>query len=433
MLQWWTDRMPHAMRVRCCQVDGIDVNKLMKITMNCVHWALTLGLFTSAAIAADQQKLACVGGTVYPSPTAEPIKHAAVLAEGGKITAVESGLRFKLPASTKVLDCRGKFVVAGFWNSHVHFESGWQIAVEQRADKLEAHMQEMLTKWGMTTVWDLGSLPSNTQAIRRRVESGEVPGPKILMAGDIFPKNGHPVYLPPEMQLPEAATQPQAEQMTQQYMKMGFEGLKLFTGSFMGNKPVVNMPLEVVKAAVNVAHTHGKPAFAHTQNRVGTDNALNGGVDILAHTIPTEGSFSTAELAQMKEQHTALIPTLTLWTTVVQDPAVQKQLVQAGVSELKSYFGEGGTILFGTDVGFTSEYDTTQEYEFMGRAMGWKDILASLTASPAEYFKSLTKGRLEKGMDADFVVLDADPAAGVKNFAKVKYTVRGGKVIYEEK
>ena len=36
-------------------------------------------------------------------------------------------------------------------------------------------------------------------------------------------------------------------------------------------------------------------------------------------------------------------------------------------------------------------------------------------------------------MDADFVVLDADPAADVKNFAKVRYTVRGGKVIYKEK
>ena len=69
----------------------------------------------------------------------------------------------------------------------------------------------------------------------------------------------------------------------------------------------------------------------------------------------------------------------------------------------------------------------------MGRAMGWRDILASLTTNPAGYFKAPTKGRVEKGMDADFVVLDADPAADVKNFAKVRYTVRGGKVIYEEK
>jgi imidazolonepropionase-like amidohydrolase len=391
------------------------------------------GFVCTVQSATGQTILACVGGTVYPSPTAPPLKDAAVLAEGAKITAVEPGSRFKLPSSARVLDCKGKFIVAGFWNSHMHFETGWENAAEQSAYKLEGHMQEMLTKWGVTTVWDLGSLPSNTQAIRRRVESGEVPGPQILMAGDIFPKNGHPVYLPAEMQLPEAATPQEAEQMTQQYMKMGFDGLKLFTGSYMGDKPVVNMSLDVVKAGVNVAHAQGKPVFAHPQNRVGTDNALNGGVDILAHTIPTEGSFTPQELAQMKQQHTALIPTLTLWTTVVPDPGIQEQLVGAGVKELQSYFGIGGTILFGTDVGFISEYDTTQEYEFMGRAMGWKDILASLTTNPAEYFKAPTKGRVEKGMDADFVVLDADPAADVKSFAKVRYTVRGGKVIYEEK
>ena len=127
--------------------------------------------------AAAQTILACVGGTVYPSPTAAPVKDAALLAEGDKITAVEAGARFKLPASAQVLDCKSKFIVAGFWNSHVHFETGWQNAAEQPADKLEAHMQEMLTRWGVTTAWDLGSLPSNTQAIRRRVESGEVPGP----------------------------------------------------------------------------------------------------------------------------------------------------------------------------------------------------------------------------------------------------------------
>ena len=76
--------------------------------------------------------LACVGGTVYPSPAAAPLKDAAVLAEDGKLTMVEAGARFKLPASAHVLDRQGKFIVAGFWNSHVHFENGWQNAAEQR-------------------------------------------------------------------------------------------------------------------------------------------------------------------------------------------------------------------------------------------------------------------------------------------------------------
>jgi imidazolonepropionase-like amidohydrolase len=108
----------------------------------------------------------------------------------------------KVPKSARVIDCTGKVVVAGFWNSHVHFETGWQEAATVPSTEPEAHMQQMLTRWGFTTVWDLGSEPGNTLALRRRVESGEIPGPKILMAGDIFPQHGHPVYLPAEMQLP---------------------------------------------------------------------------------------------------------------------------------------------------------------------------------------------------------------------------------------
>jgi len=377
--------------------------------------------------------LACVGGKVYPSPTATPIDDAAVLIEDGKITTVAAGARFKLPASTQVLDCQGKTIVAGFWNSHVHFETGWHGAETAPAAQLTAHMQEMLTHWGFTTVWDLGSEPSNTLALRKRVEAGEVPGPRILMAGDIFPEHGHPVYLPPEMELPEAGNAGEAMLMARGYLSMGYDGIKLFTGAYMGDKPVINMPTPIVKAAVDVAHAQGKPVFAHPQNHTGVDNALAGGVDILAHTIPNEGIFTPDELARMKQQRTALIPTLTLWTTVVPDPAVQQLLVQNGVNELKAYFSEGGTILFGTDVGFTTVYDTTLEFEFMGRAITWKDVLASLTTNPAEYFKQPSKGRVEKGMDADFVVLDADPAADVRNLAKVAYTVRGGKVLYSAK
>jgi imidazolonepropionase-like amidohydrolase len=392
---------------------------------------LLLGLLPGPASAADHGALACVGGKVYPSPTAAPIENSLVLIQDGKIEAVTERSKFKLalPADARVIDCTGKVIVAGFWNSHVHFETGWQDAANAAADKLEAHMQEMLTRWGFTTVWDLGSVPQNTLTIRRRVEAGEVPGPEILMAGDIFPKNGHPVYLPAEMQLPEAATPQEAEQMAQQYMKMGLDGIKLFTGSFMGNKPTVNMDAAIVKAAVDVAHAQGKPVFTHPQNRTGVVNALAGGVDVLAHTIPTD-SFTQDDLSRMKQQHVALIPTLTLWTTVVQDQATADLLVQAGVDQLKTYFSQGGTILFGTDVGFTSKNDTTQEFEFMGRAMSWRDILASLTTNPSSFFKATTKGRIEKGMDADLVVLDGDPAVDVRNFARIAYTVRAGKIIY---
>src|SRR3984957_2272142 len=386
-----------------------------------------------AAAAVEVRDLALEGAKVYPSPAAAPIENAVVLIQHDRIAAVGKRSEVKVPASAQVIDCTGKVIVAGFWNSHVHFENGWHGIAQVPASQVDAHMQEMLTRWGFTTVWDLGSEPDNTLTLRRRVESREVQGPQILMAGDIFPQNGHPVYLPAEMKLPEASTPQQAEQMARQYMKLGLDGMKLFTGAFMGAKPVVNMDTAIVKAAVDVAHAEGKPAFAHPQSRVGVDHALAGGVDVLAHTIPSqgsEGSFSAEELAQMKRQHTALIPTLTLWTTVVADPVITDKLVNSGVGQLKAYFSEGGTILFGTDVGFTSRYDTAQEFAYMGQAMEWRDVLASLTTNPSTFFKQPAKGRVEQGMTADLVVLDADPASDVKNLSKVAYTIRQGRIIY---
>ena len=393
--------------------------------------AIVFPLLLCSGAVAQGNDLVLTGATVYPSPQASPIENAVVLLRNGRIAMIGKRGEVKVPASAHTIDCSGKFIVAGFWNSHVHFENGWNDAAHMPAGQAESKLQQMLTQWGFTTVWDLGSIPADTLALRKRIEAGDIAGPRILMAGDIFPMHGHPVYLPASMQLPEAATPQQATQLAEWYLHMGLDGIKLFTGAFMGDKPVINMDTPMVKAAADVAHGKHKPVFAHPQNAAGVDNALAGGVDVLAHTIPTEGRFTDAELARMKQQDTALIPTLTLWTTVVPDPAIQARLVDAGVSELKSYASQGGTILFGTDVGFQAVYDTAQEYEFMGRAMGWREIFASLTTAPVAYFHEPGTGRVEKDSPADLVVLDGDPAADVKNFARVIYTIRAGKVIYD--
>jgi imidazolonepropionase-like amidohydrolase len=83
-------------------------------------------------------------------------------------------------------------------------------------------------------------------------------------------------------------------------------------------------------------------------------------------------------------------------------------------------------------VGFIKIYDTSLEVEFMHRALPISEVLASLTTNPAAYFKVSDKGRVEKGFDADIVVLQGDPADDVHNLAKVAYTIRAGRVIYQK-
>jgi imidazolonepropionase-like amidohydrolase len=403
---------------------------------NLLRAALCSFLLSVAAcfsVVANAQTLALVGGRVYKSPDATPLVDAVVLTSGGTITAIGSRSEVQVPKDAIVIDCTGKAVVAGFWNSHVHFtQAVWKNAAGAPVAPLEAHMREMLTQWGFTTVWDLGSDPNDSLALRRRVNSGEVAGPNIHFAGNIFPKGGHPAYLPPELQLPEAATSEEAAQMARGYLRMGLDGLKLFTGVYMGDKPVVNMDPAMAKAAVEVTHAEGKPVFAHPQNRTGLDTVIAAGVDVLAHIVPGEPGYSPEQLARLKSQGIALIPTLSLFAKTIGGPALSARLVDSGVNQLKAFSKNGGPVLFGTDVGFTTIYDTSLEYELMHRALSEREVLASLTTNPAQYFKAAKKGKVEKGFDADFVVLEGDPVADVQNLARVAYTIRAGQIIYRK-
>jgi imidazolonepropionase-like amidohydrolase len=126
-----------------------------------------------------------------------------------------------------------------------------------------------------------------------------------------------------------------------------------------------------------------------------------------------------------------LIPTLSLFAKLPVPSALTERLVNDAVSQLKAFSDNGGPILFGTDVGFTNLYDTSLEFELMHRALSERQVLASLTTGPAGYFKAERKGKVEKGFDADLVVLDGDPMADVRNFAKIASTVRAGQVIYQ--
>ncbi|MBI5318356.1 amidohydrolase family protein [Bradyrhizobium sp.] len=401
---------------------------------NWLRAALLCCLAALPGAAAHAQVLVLKGGSVYASPEAAPISDAVIVTSSGAIAAIGRSGEVQIPADALVIDCTGKTIVAGFWNSHVHFtEAPWKNAANAPAGPLTAHMQAMLTRWGFTAVWDLGSNPADLLPLRQRINAGEVPGPAIFFAGSIFPKDGHPAYLPPEIQLPEAATPERAAQLARTYGQMELDGVKLFTGSYKGeDKPVVNMDAAIAKAAVDVAHAKGKPVFAHPQNTAGIDAVIAAGVDVMAHTVTRQPGYTAEQLAHFKQQNVALTPTLSLFAKLPVPAAISARIVDNVVGQLKAFADNGGTVLFGTDVGFTQIYDTTLEYELMRRVLTERQVLASLTTGPAGYFKAAKKGRVEQGFDADLVVLDGDPISDVRNLARVTATIRAGQVIYRK-
>ena len=373
---------------------------------------------------------------VYVSPTDEPIRDGVVIIESGKIAAVGSRASLAVPHNLPAIDCSGLTVVAGFWNSHVHFfERKWANAAAIPAPELSRQLQDMFTRYGFTSVFDTGSMWENTRRIRDRIESGEVPGPRIRSTGEALVPPG---AMPPDLVLsmmgsmkfpaPEIADAAQAAAAAKKLLEEGVDGIKLFASSPRS----VALPQSAIEAAVNEAHRAGKPVFVHPNSGADVLAAVRGGVDIIAHTTPGSGPWDETVLRAMTERRVALTPTLTLWRYYMRHDRVstQEKFVNTAIGQLRAWIATGGRVLFGTDAGAV-DYDPSEEYALMTEAgMSFRQILAALTTAPAERFgESRELGRIAAGYQADLVVLKDDPSKNIRELAAVRYTLRGGKIV----
>jgi len=420
---------------------GLLMGPIISLTFNASTYA-------REAQSSASHDLVIVGAELYASPDAAPIQDSVVVIKEGRIISTGSRAHTLIPSGVRVLDARGAVLTAGFWNSHIHLMTPDVLhAATAKAEGIESALQGMLTRWGFTTVFDLASSTDNTLALRRRIETGEIPGPMILTVGDpFFPKDGTPIYVrdflksqgwPSE----EVATPQEAAARAARQLESGTDGVKIFAGAIVGGKiGVLPMPIDIAKAIVEQAHKRGKPAFAHPSSLAGLNVAIDSGVDILAHTTAGDGGdgpggWSSELIARLRSHNMALIPTMTLFEVEARRNGERSEDLAQAIStittEVKDYAAARGEILFGTDVGYTDAFDTTEEYRLMSAALGWRAILRTLTTAPAERFGfAARKGRIVNGMDADLVLLDADPAQDPTAFARVRDTIRGGRIIW---
>jgi len=386
--------------------------------------------------------LVLVHARIYPSPTDPPIDDGAILAHDGRILAVGPTAQIKIPRDATVIDCHGLVVTAGFWNSHVHILTPALLrSSELSSADLTSQLQEMFTRWGFTTVFDVASVLKNTNLIRRRIEAGEVQGPRILTVGEPFwGKGGTPIYVKAYLEanhvsIPDVESTAQATERVQQQIRDGADGIKIFANSIEADG-ILNLPLDLAKVIVAGAHRAGKPVFAHVSNDQGTEVALQSGVDILTHTTPSDELWSSPFAQRLVAAHLALTPTLTLWDVEATRAKASPDYIQTGMTraarQLQAFSDAGGQVLFGTDIGYIDQFNTSEELTWMSRAgLTFPQLLASLTTNPATRFGYAShSGRLAPGMDADFVVLDADPAKDVTALSKIHQVFRAGRQIY---
>ncbi|MFZ1023053.1 MAG: amidohydrolase family protein [Thermoplasmata archaeon] len=372
---------------------------------------------------------------IYPSPDAAPIERGSIVIRDGRIAAIGSGL--STPPGTQELSGEGRVVVAGFWNSHVHFsEPKWKSAGRKPMATLNAQLQDMLTSRGFTTVADTGSDPRDTLILRVRIESKELLGPRIYTSGPgIFPPKGIPYYVRDEITfwvrwlLAQPSTPAAAVRYLEKNLARGSDFVKLFTGSYVARGRVTTMPEAIARAAVNAAHADSRLVFSHPSNLEGMRIAIASGVDVLAHPPDTAAGVDASVIQQIVARGMAMIPTLQMFADVSSSDMEYLAPIYEVVRQFQAL---GGQLLFGTDVGFMHDYATDGEFRALVRSgVDARGILRMLTVAPAQRFgMAHDVSTITEGARADLVLLDTDPMEDILSFARVRATIRSGRVLY---
>ncbi len=181
--------------------------------------------------------------------------------------------------------------------------------------------------------------------------------------------------------VPQPDTPQEATGIVRRNLASGADLTKLFTGSWVQRGHVLPMPVNIAKAAVTESHLNGKLVFAHPSNLAGIQVAIDSGVDVLAHAADDTNGVDAKLLSSAIAKNMAMIPTLKMFTTTVTtDPHYMDPIC----AEVQQFHQLGGTLLFGTDVGYMADYSTEGEFVELGKSgLDWKTVLAMLTTNPA--------------------------------------------------
>lgn len=365
---------------------------------------------------AQSDKLAITNITVYTEPYKPPIEKATILISKGKFKKIGLSETVKIPNGYRVINGEGKYVTAGYWNSHVHFiEPKWNDAKNIVKDSLEAHLQEMFTSKGFVYVFDLAQIDfENLNTLRYRIKSSNIKSPTILSVGVPFTSKS-PFYIKP-LQLPELKTTEEVRNHINNQIKNGANGIKIWSASPTGSSiDYLSPPL--IQEAAKIATRKKIPLFAHPSNLKGVENAVENGVTVLAHVAADDRLVWDSALVQrMIDKKVALIPTLKLhfWDLRLAGINTAKNaLITTAINQLATFNKAGGLVLFGTDVGYMTDYDIEEELVQMQKAdMSFDQILASLTINPAQKFNLSNKtGIIKVGKNADLVILKKNPVS----------------------
>lgn len=364
-------------------------------------------------------------------------------------------------ALPRIVDLREHTVLPGLIDCHTHL-LGQSVPIEERIRRTlqegEAHAAidgvvyaERTLMAGFTTVRNVGSHGSTGLALRDRIASGMVPGPRMLVSGpSVTVTGGHGDWtnsispaLRPERG-PETMTADGPAEVRKAVRARIREGVDLIkitaTGGVLSQTAAgVDQQFfaDELESIVEAAHRMGRKVAAHAHGADGIKAALRAGVDSIEH-----GTYLDDEaMALFVETGAYLVPTIHAGKYVeakaridgFYPPAIKEKAAAVG-PQLQGMLGRayagGVPIAFGTDVGVGDHGTNALEFVYMVEAgMPADECLRSATIHAAELCGLGDRlGTLEAGKWADVIAVRGDPLEDVTVLQQVEFVMKAGQV-----
>jgi len=208
--------------------------------------------------------------------------------------------------------------------------------------------------------------------------------------------------------------------------------IALESGVIFGQEIPMLSPEEVA-AIVTEAHTRGTLVTVHVTVSRDLEQALDAGVDDVAHMVTDE--LPDALIERMVKAGVYWEPTLELWKGVSSVNPVSYDT--RAIDNLRRFVQAGGKVALGTDYeGYSTQFDLgmpMHEIEGMQEAgMTPMQIIVAATRNAAHVCNLEREfGTLEAGKIADVLVVDGNPWQDVRALANVRMVLRDGVVIRE--
>jgi imidazolonepropionase-like amidohydrolase len=433
---------------------------------------LLLTLLPARALtAADAPRptLALVGGQVIDGYEGPPIQDGVVLIAGDRIVAVGPRSAVTVPPGTTLIDTEGMSVLPGLMDMHVHlmllghadYEHWDKTYMPRFRTEIMPIAARQLLMAGVTTARELGAPLDDILDVKRRIEKGEIPGPRLFVSGPFIQKKPYFDY---EKTFRWGVDSPDdARAKVQRLVDAGVDVIKLIDQDQLTD--------EEVAAVVETAHRGGKPVVAHAHREDEIRVGLKHGVDCFEHTgLATEPGYPDDILSAIRKRNNTLYwcPTIEglfladytarVFPERLDDPAwrqgVPKDIADDIRQSLRNvtaldYFTltfrrlptlakkfqqlreSGVTMMVGTDSGIPGNFHTDSTWReldtWVRLGVTPMQAIAGATRWPARFLKKEKElGTLAPGRLADVIAVRGDVLTHVDLLQRVDVVVKNG-------